>query len=182
MGPVQAEAPAGAPTVRARILERLKAAGVPFETLTHPPVASCEDSACHRSAAGWAGVGSKCILFHAKGRFYLVVTTADREIKARRFKQPFGTKDIRFATPEEVRRETGCAVGSVPPFGHDGEGLQIFVDERIFEAGHFMFNPAVPTESVRIPAEGLRRVYAGGPDTVTVFLPDAEGRLEFTPL
>lgn len=179
---MRAEAAAGAPAVRARILERLNAAGVPFETISHPPVASCDDSARHRAAAGWEGVGSKCILFHAKGRFHLVVTTADREIKARRFKKPFGTKDIRFATPEEVRRETGCAVGSVPPFGHDGEGLSVFVDGTIFAAGHFLFNPAVPTESLRIPAEGLRRVYAGGPDTVTVFVTDPEGNLEFTPL
>jgi prolyl-tRNA editing enzyme YbaK/EbsC (Cys-tRNA(Pro) deacylase) len=136
----------------------------------------------HRREAGWEGQSSKCILFHARGRFYLVVTTADREIKARLFKRPFGTKDIRFATPEEVRAATGCEVGSVPPFGHSAPDLPVFVDGRILAGGHFLFNPAVPTESLRLGAQDLRRVYAALPNPVTVFDEDAEGRLAFAPL
>lgn len=142
----------------------------------------CDDSVARRAAAGWTGASSKCIVFHAKGAFHLVVTTAEVEIKARRFKQPFGTKDIRFATPEEVRAATGCEVGSVPPFGHPAPELPIFVDARIGAAETFMFNPAVPTESARIAGADVARVLAALPNPVTWFAEGADGVLEFTPV
>lgn len=87
-----------------------------FEEMEHPAVTSCEDSTKYRSLAGWKGVGSKNILFHAKGRFYLVVTTADKRIKAQLLKKEFGTKNIRFATKEEVAKVTRCEIGALPPF------------------------------------------------------------------
>lgn len=152
-----------------RVLE-----GVAAERLKHPPVAGCDDSLAHRTATGWTGASSKCILFHAKGKFYLVVTTAEREIKARRFKKPFGTKDIRFATPEEVTAQTGCTVGSLPPFGVP-EAIPIFVDGRIFDAANFMFNPADPELSVKIATADLRRVLKSLPNPVTVFSPQPDG-------
>lgn len=172
----------GSPAVRAAILGLLGRLGVAHDLLAHPPVASCDDSVGYRTAAGWEGASSKCIVFHARGRFYLVVTTAEVEIKARRFKIPFGTKDIRFATPEEVVNATGCEVGSVPPFGHPNPDLTLFVDARIREAGSFMFNPAVPTESVRIAAVDLGTVLGALPNPVTWFAEGADGTLDFTPL
>ncbi|MFQ5508937.1 MAG: aminoacyl-tRNA deacylase [Leptospirillia bacterium] len=142
-------------SIRDRIIAHLEGLGIPFERLAHPAVTGCDDSLAHRTAAGWRGASSKCILFHAKGNFYLVVTTADREIKARLFKKPFGTKNIRFSTPEEVMEKTGCTVGSMPPFGFENPAVPIFLDGRILSAGHFMFNPAEPTESLRITTRDL---------------------------
>jgi Ala-tRNA(Pro) deacylase len=172
----------GAPAVREAILALLNRLGVPYDLLAHPPVAGCDDSVRHRTAAGWAGASSKCIVFHGRGAFYIVVTTAEVEIKARRFKKPFGTKDIRFATPEEVRAATGCEVGSVPPFGHPNPGPPIFVDARIGAADWFLFNPAVPTESARIAGADVGRVLAALPNPVTWFSEGNDGALEFTPV
>lgn len=169
-------------SIYARIVRRLGELGVAFDTLTHPEVSGCDDSVAYRSQAGWKGASSKCILFHAKGRFYLVVTTAERVLKARLFKKEFGTKDIRFAHPEELERETGCAIGSMPPFGHDAPDLPIYLDGRIFEAEHFMFNPADPTVSLRIATADLKRVYGAMPNPVKVFSEDIDGRLRFQPL
>ena len=141
------------------IITLLDKAHVPFESIEHDPVESCEDSLAHRNAAGWSGASSKCILFHAKERFYLVVTTADRMIKARNFKKPFGTKNIRFATPEEALEQTGCRIGSMPPFGFENAELPIFVDRAIFNHIEFMFNPADPTKSFKIITPHLAVVY-----------------------
>jgi Ala-tRNA(Pro) deacylase len=172
----------GAPAVRDAILALLNRLGVRYEVLSHPPVTWCDDSVARRAAAGWKGASSKCIVFHAKGAFYLVVTTAEVEIKARRFKRPFGTKDIRFATPDEVRNATGCEVGSVPPFGHPAPDLAVFMDARIADAEHFMFNPAVPTESVRIAGADVARVLEALPNPVSWFAETADGTLAFTPV
>ena len=156
-----------------RILERLD---LPYEEIDHGAVSGCEDSQDFRRQAGWSGASSKCILFHAKGRYYLVVTTAQKEIIARRFKKEFGTKDIRFAKLEELARWTGCEPGSVSPFGHSREELPYYIDEDIFKAEYFMFNPAVPTRSMRIRTSDLRKVYSALPNPVRYFNEDEEGR------
>lgn len=155
------------------LLERM---GIPYDEIEHPPVGSCEESLGFRGQAGWEGASSKCILLKAKGRYYLLVTTAEKEIKARLFKKEFGTKDIRFANREELLEVTGCDPGSVPPFGHRDPTLPFYVDESILQAGHFMFNPAIPTRSFRIGTGDLRRVYAAVPNPVSAFGEDEDER------
>jgi len=160
------------------ILKILEGMGIPYEEMEHPPVKTCEDSLKYRSEYGWNGIGSKNILFHAKGKFYLVVTTAEKEIKARRFKREFGTKNIRFASPEEVKGITDCEIGALPPFGYLNKQLPIYVDEEIFEHEYFMFNPAIHTKSIRIKTEDLRKIYESVDQPVKFFLIQ-EGKTEF---
>lgn len=155
--------------------------GIATEILDHPRVQGCEDSLAHREQAGWTGASSKCILFHAKGVFHLVVTTADRRINARHFKKPFATKNIRFATPDEVGWATGCEIGSMPPFGHQSTEMPIYVDAAILERSHFMFNPADPGKSFRIPAKVLPAIYAFLPNPVLWFTDNEAGKLDFSP-
>ena len=151
------------------IKDLLQRMGISYDEIEHAPVGSCEESLAFRGQAGWSGASSKCILLKAKGRYYLLVTTAEKEIKARLFKKEFGTKDIRFANREELMEVTGCDPGSVPPFGHRDPSLPFYVDEDIFREGHFMFTPAVPTISFRIRTEDLRRIYSAVPNPVSTF-------------
>lgn len=158
-----------------RILEKQ---AISYEEMEHPPVVTCKDSARYRAEHGWNGLGSKNILFHAKGRFYLVVTTAEKEIKARKFKKEFGTKNIRFATSDEVKEITDCKIGALPPFGYLNRELPIYVDEEIFRNKYFMFNPAVHTKSIRIKTEDLRKIYTSI-DQPVKFFTIQEGKIEF---
>jgi prolyl-tRNA editing enzyme YbaK/EbsC (Cys-tRNA(Pro) deacylase) len=45
-----------------------------------------------------------------------VTTTGEKQIKARNFKHEFGSKDIRFASQEEITAVSGAIIGSIPPF------------------------------------------------------------------
>jgi Ala-tRNA(Pro) deacylase len=162
-----------------RILALLEETGVEYESLDHPPVSSCDDSLARRQAAGWTGASSKCILFHAKGVFHLVVTTADRAINARHFKKQFGTKNIRFAKPEEVLEHAGCAIGSLPPVLPGVPDVTSFVDRAILVQEHFMFNPADPERSLRILSRDLPRLLKASGSRVVWFADNAEGRLDF---
>jgi Ala-tRNA(Pro) deacylase len=149
---------------------------ISYDEIEHEPVGSCEESLAFRGQAGWSGASSKCILLKAKGKYYLLVTTAEKEIKARLFKKEFGTKDIRFANREELMEVTGCDPGSVPPFGHRDPTLPFYLDENIIRAEYFMFNPAVATKSLRIRTEALQRIYATVPNPVSTFGEDEEER------
>jgi Ala-tRNA(Pro) deacylase len=158
------------------IIDLLQRMGISYDEIEHAPVGSCEESLAFRGQAGWSGASSKCILLKAKGKYYLLVTTAEKDIKARLFKKAFGTKDIRFANREELMEVTGCDPGSVPPFGHRNPSLPFYVDEDIFRAEHFMFNPAIPTKSFRVGIGDLRRIYASIPNPVSTFGEDEEER------
>ncbi len=160
------------------ILRILRELNISYEQIDHPPVRTCENSMKYRKEHGWEGVGSKNIIFHAKERFYLVVTTSEKEVKARRFKKEFGTKNIRFATPEEVKEVTGCEIGAIPPFGYKNKDLPIYVDEEIFGNEYFMFNPAIHTKSIRIRSEDLLRIYKFIENPVKIFFLE-EGKIEF---
>ncbi len=151
------------------IKDLLESLDIPYETIEHPNVKTCADSAKYRAEHGWIGAGSKNILFHAKGKFYLVVTIAEKDIKARRFKKEFGTKNIRFANAEELDKVTGCQSGSIPPFGHLNEELPIYVDNDIFEQDYFMFNPADPTKSIKLTTSDLKKIYKHIPNRVVIF-------------
>ena len=161
------------------IIDRLNRLGVAYEQIDHEIAGHCEDSLRCRAMAGWTGASSKCILLHAKGRHYLVVTTAEKELVARLFKKEFGTKDIRFAKTEDLARLTGCEPGSVSPFGHPNAEFPYYVDEGIFRAEHFMFTPSDPARSIRIRTGDLRRIYASLPNPVRYFSEDETGRLDF---
>lgn len=87
------------------------------------------------------GIGSKNLLFHCKGNFYLVTTMGDTQIKARNFKHEFGSKDIRFASQDEITLCTQAVIGSIPPFGFTNPKIPIYVDMEIFDHEYFCFNP-----------------------------------------
>ena len=158
------------------IKDLLQRMGIPCDEIEHEEVGSCEESLAFRGQAGWSGASSKCILLKAKGKYYLLVTTAEKEIKARLFKKEFGTKDIRFANREELLEGTGCDPGSGPPVGHREPSLAFYVDENIFRAEHFMFNPAISTKSFRVRTDDLQKIYATVPNPVCTFGEDEAER------
>ncbi len=62
-----------------------------------------------------------------------------------------GAKGIRFATPEEVLRVTGCLSGAVPPFGSMfNEKVKTFVDRSLEEYQEIDFNCGLRTHSFKI--------------------------------
>lgn len=148
----------------------LSALNVSFQEIDHAESHSCEESKVFRDTAGIAGIGSKNIVFHCKGNFYLVTTTGEKQIKARNFKHEFGSKDIRFASQEEITPLLGATIGSIPPFGFENASIPLFVDTEIFSHEFFVFNPGVPTKSIQIKTTDLKKIYESLPNKIKYFV------------
>lgn len=157
----------------------LKNLDITFDEIDHEASTSCEHSRELRSQAGLEGIGSKNIVFHAKGKFYFVTTLGDKDIKARKFKWEFGTKDIRFASQEEITALWLGVIWSISPFGFQNAEVPVFVDNEIFENEYFMFNPANPCKSIRVKTIDLRKVYATLKNPVKFFTISEES-IEFS--
>lgn len=160
------------------ILSTLQKNDISFTEISHEPSTSCEHSKEMRAKQWLEGIWSKNIVFHAKWKFYLVTTLWDKDIKARNFKHEFGTKDIRFASQEEITREIWATIGSIPPFGFENSEIPIFVDTEIFEHDFFCFNPGTPEKSIQISTQNLLWIYKNMQNSVKIFdFRDAENKI-----
>lgn len=141
------------------IIKILTDLNISFDEINHEVSTSCEHSKELRSKAWLDGVWSKNIIFHAKGKFYLITTLWDKDIKARKFKSEFGSKDIRFASQDEITSLWLWIIGSISPFGFENDEVPIFVDNEIFKNEYFIFNPADPGKSIRVKTSDFKKIY-----------------------
>ena len=151
------------------IIKLLQELGILFDEINHKESFSCEDSKKYRQDAWLTWIWSKNIVFHAKWEFYLVTTIWDKDIKARKFKKEFWTKDIRFATQEEITNLINWTIWSIPPFWFYNDSLKIFVDLEIFNHEYFIFNPWISTKSIRISTKDLKNIYKSLKNEIKIF-------------
>ncbi len=152
-----------------KIYKILKDLEIDYDEISHEASKSCEHSKKLRTKAGLDWVWSKNIVFHCKWNFYIVVTMWDKEIKARKFKKEFWSKDIRFANPDEIKENIDGTIGYIPSFGFKNENIPVYVDLDIFENEFFMFNPDDPEKTIRLKTEDLKKVYKNIKNPVKFF-------------
>lgn len=140
-----------------------------YKEIEHPESHSCDESKIFRQNECLEWIWSKNIVFHCKWNFYLVTTHWDKSIKARNFKHEFGSKDIRFANQDEITPILDAKIWSIPPFWFDNLNITIFVDVEIFDNEYFIFNPSVPTKSIQIKTEDLKKIYSNLPNKTKFF-------------
>ena len=84
----------------------------------------------------------KSLLFRAENSFVLCLVSGDKKCSLNKLKKITSLKDIKMASPDEVKKHTGYTIGGVSPVGHLTD-LQIYIDitlrrfQKIFAAaGH----------------------------------------------
>ena len=152
------------------IINILEKNNIEYDEIDHEVSTSCEDSKELRAKAGLEWLGSKNLMFHCKEKFYMIVTHADKRINAKRFKKEFGSKNIRFASAEEITEQIWGTIGCIPSFGFTNTQIPIFVDSEIFEQQYFMFNPDDPTKTIRIKTGDLNFIFNSLENEVKYFL------------
>lgn len=139
-----------------RIRKILQENKIDFEIYDHEPVYTSEQAARVRGVDVKTGVKA-LVLKTYESRFILALVRADKRADLEKIAELEGTKNVRLASPQEVFRETGCEIGSVPPFGHKTE-LKTYLDRDILENDFVNFNCGLHTKSVSMKAEDLLKV------------------------
>ena len=152
-----------------RILSILKDLKFDYKIIDHPKSHSCNESKQFRDVAGLFWIWSKNIIFHCKWKYYLVTTHWDKQIKARNFRYEFWSKDIRFASQEEIDLLIKSEIWSIPPFWFENTEIPIYVDNEIFENEFFIFNPSDPYKSIQIKTSDLKNIYSNLGNQVKFF-------------
>src|SRR5438105_338922 len=99
-----------------KIIQLLDQSQILYELLEHEAVYTSEQAAKIRGLS--LDQGAKSLLLKAKNDFILVVLPGNKKLDSKRVKQLLFVKDLRFATPEEVKEIMGCEVGACYPFGN----------------------------------------------------------------
>ena len=153
-----------------RIIELLTSHNISFDEIDHEVSTSCEDSKRIRESAGLEWLWSKNIVFHCEGKFYIVVTHGDKRINAKRFKKEFGSKNIRFASSDEISQQIYGTIWCIPSFGYSNQEIPIYVDSEIFQEDYFMFTPNDPRKTIRIKTGDLNYLYTKLVNPVKFFI------------
>ncbi len=114
-----------------------------FETFEHAPVRTSIDAAQVRSGYSLSQ-GAKALIIRAKSSgekyFVMLVIPGDKRFDKDKAKNAINSKDIRFATEEEISKLTGgVKIGGIPPFGNLF-GLKIIADSEVFKNEKIIFN------------------------------------------
>ena len=72
----------------------------------------------------------KSLLFKAGGVFILCLVAGDKRCSLNKLKEIKDEKDISMASPEDVKAQTGYAIGGVSPIGHL-EKIEIIIDNSL---------------------------------------------------
>lgn len=120
---------------------------ISYEYKEHEEVRTSEEAAKARGED--IKIGAKAMILKADDKFIMFVLSAAKKIDSKRVKEILGVKSLRFATPEEVNRLTGCVPGGVPPFANIF-GLGLLVDRTIPMNELMAFNAGERTKSLKL--------------------------------
>lgn len=92
-------------------------------------------------------------------KFALFILSASRKLHTKAIKKEFKTKNVRFATKEELAELTdGLVPGSVPPFGNPILNLDLFVDTSIVSNDIIAYNCGSLTDSIIMSVQDYVKV------------------------
>jgi prolyl-tRNA editing enzyme YbaK/EbsC (Cys-tRNA(Pro) deacylase) len=95
-----------------------------------------------------------------KKRFFMIVVPGDRQFDKTKLREATGYTDVRFASEEEVSEITGGVIpGGVPPWG-TLFGLEVHVDEHVFDNERIIFNAGDRRVSIAMRSEDYRSLIA----------------------
>lgn len=134
------------------ILKLFNDARVNFKRVDHEHVTTSEEAAKVRGSS--LDKGAKAIVCFANRSPVLIVVPGDMKIDFKAFKQAFGFKDLRLASPDEVTQLTELTIGSIPPLGKV-LNLKSYYDESIKSKGEVVFNAGSHTTSLFMNASDL---------------------------
>ena len=130
-----------------KITELLAKHIIQYQVKEHLPTRTSEESAWHRGEP--LKIGAKAMVMKTDTQFILAVLPADRKIDSARLKQALNTRNLRFATTEELLELTGLVPGAIPPFG-SLFNLPMIVDKALLEEEYMAFNAGSLEKSIKM--------------------------------
>lgn len=132
-------------SVYEKIIQLLESNNIQYQALEHEPTPTCEDSARVRGTS--MDQGAKALICMADKKPLLIVLPCSQKLDVKLFKQRFGVKDLRFASPDEIKDLIGLQIGAIPPLGVILD-LPTYVNSLLQSQTTIAFNAGDRTRSI----------------------------------
>ncbi len=126
-----------------------------YKLFEHEPVITSQQAAEIRGTD--LKKGAKALIMYADKKPIMIVVPADRKVDMKKFKTGFKIKDLRMATPEEVKTVSHVEIGAVPPFGNLFF-IPLYVDNALFQNETIDFNAGSRTKSIEMKSVDFRTI------------------------
>lgn len=132
-----------------------------FEAFEHEAVKTSEEAAKLRPNYS-LHQGAKAMIVQIKvqkkAMFVMLVLPGDLKFDSKKVKALLQTKDLRFATEEEIEKLTeGIKIGGVPPFGNLF-GLEVIADPSLFDNEKIIFNAGDRRFSIAMKSQDFKNL------------------------
>jgi len=114
-----------------KLVALLEANQARFRVIEHPAEGRSDIVAKLRGTK--PGQGAKAMLCRSEGLYVLAVLPGDRKVDFKKVAHVAGKRKATLATPDEAMRETGCAIGAIPPFSFSPH-IRLAVDPALIES------------------------------------------------
>lgn len=141
--------------VFSRIRDILNKEKIEHEVLEHRAVFTSRETAEVRGTE--LKQGCKALICKTEEGFIQAVVSGAKELDILKLQKLTLFKKIELANAKEVRKETGCNIGSVPPFGNLFN-LKVYFDKSVVENDIVAFNAGTHTKSIKMKAKDLIKV------------------------
>ena len=138
-----------------KIRDVLNKEKIEYEVIEHKPVFTSKEAAEVRGTE--LKQGCKALVCKTEEGFIQAVVSGARELDMGKLQGLTLFKKIELADTKEVRKVTGCNIGSVPPFGNLFD-LKVYFDKSVVENEIVAFNAGQHTKSIKMKAKDLIRV------------------------
>ena len=138
-----------------KINEVLNKEKIDYEVLEHRPVFTSKEAAEVRGTE--LKQGTKALVLKTDEGFIQACVAGNKELDIEKLQKITLFKRIELADAKEVRKVTGCNIGSVPPFGNLFE-LKVYFDKSVLENEILAFNAGSHTRSIKMKAKDLVKV------------------------
>ena len=102
----------------------------------------------------------KSLLIKVESSFLLCLVAGDKRCSLNKLKKICEKKNIRMASPDEVKIQTGYTIGGVSPVGHKNE-IQIFIDNSLKRFANIFAAAGHPNVIFKIDFEKLIQITKG---------------------
>jgi len=142
-------------TLLTQIQELLDSQQVTYEIKHHPAVRTSEEAALARGES--LQIGAKALLVKDDIHFVLLVLPAHLKLDTKKAKKVLNSRNLRFATSEELMQIVNVEKGAVPPFG-PLFNVEMIVDHKLFENEFMTFNAGSLETSIKMRTQDYKRI------------------------
>ena len=108
----------------------------------------------------------KSLLIKIENDFLLCLVSGDKRCSLNKLKKISEKKNVRMASPDEVKSQTGYTIGGVSPVGHINK-IQIFIDNSLSRFTDIFAAAGHPNAIFKINYEKLIQITKGDVKDIT---------------